>query len=199
MGIQDITPEEINEENTMDLFGMEVGTEEYDDDYVPRRSTKDPHGEPLQKIQLNDLKVGKEVQGEPDFAIYINNEKEINGKKYEEKNWDTLNMRLFGEDGEDYLEVYINIPKVDEDGFITNIHQQNKFYQNAFNVIFGYMRHINENALLDPDSTTGYINFFKKMNIEHLVEKLNECTDIKIKVTEGQNGYNGFIITEIWD
>lgn len=199
MGIQDITPDEIKEENDMDLFGMEVGTEDYDEDYVPRRSTKDVHGEPLVKVQLNDLSVGKEVTGEPDFAIYINDEKEINGKKYEEKKWDTVNGRLFGEDGTDYLEIYINIPKVDEDGFITNIHQQNKFYENAFNLIFGYMRHLNEDALIDPESSTGFINFFKKINIEHLVEKLNECTDIKIKVTEGQNGYHGFVITEIWD
>ena len=61
------------------------------------------------------------------------------------------------------------------------------------------MRHINEDALIDSDSETGYINYFKKINIEKVVEKINEFTDMKIKVTEGQKGYNGFIITEIWD
>lgn len=198
MAIQDVTPNKISEEE-MEMLGMEVSTEEYDEDYVPRRSIKDPHGNPLKKVKLDDLKVGNEVTGEPDFAIYINDEKEINGVKYEEKNWDTVNMRLFGEDGTDYLEVYINIPKIDEDGFIRNIHEKNKFYNNCFNLIFGFMRHMNEDSLVDADSETGFINFFKKINIKYLVEKLNEVTDIQIKVTEGQNNYNGFIITEIWD
>lgn len=199
MAIQDVTPEIIEEENDVMDFGMEVSTEDYDEDYVPRRSTKDAHGEPLTKVKLDDLKVNSKVTGEPDFAIYINDEKEVNGKKFEAKKWDTVNGRLFGDDGEDYLEIYINCPKIDENGFIHNIHQKNNFYNNCFNLIFGFMRHINEDALIDPDSETGYINYFKKINIEKVVEKLNEFTDIEIKVTEGQNGYNGFIITEIWD
>jgi len=198
MAIQDVTPSKLSEEE-MEMLGIEVSTEDYDEDYVPRRSTKDPHGNALTKVKLDDLKVGKEVIGEPDVAIYINDEKEINGVKYDEKKWDTANMRLFSEDGTDYLEIYINIPKVDEDGFIHNIHQKNKFYNNCFNLIFGFMKHMNEDMLIDSESETGFVNYFKKINIEYLVEKLNEFTDIKIKVTEGQNNYNGFIITEIWD
>lgn len=190
MAIKDVTPKEIDEE--FEQFGFEADTEEYDDDYVPRNST-----EGLSKVVLNDLPVGKEIVGEPDIAIYINDEKEINGKKFEAKKWDTVNARLFSD--EDYLEIYINVPKIDEDGFIHNINKNNKFFENCFNLIFGYMRLVNEDAVLDPESPSGYINHIKKINIRYLVEKLNELTDIKLKVTEGNKGYQGFIITEIWD
>lgn len=194
MAIQEVTPNPKLNEEEMEMLGLEVATEDYDEDYVARRSTKD-----LKKIVLNDLSVGKKVTGQPDCAIYINNEREVNGQKYEAKKWDTANVRLFGDDGEDYLEIYINIPKVDENGFIHNIHKNNKFYENCFNLIFGYLRIANKDALIDSNSDDGYINFFKKININFIIEKLNECTDMEIKVTEGQNGYQGFLITELWD
>ncbi len=197
MVIKDVTPTPTISEEEMEMLGLEVDTEEYDENYVARRTTKDPHGNPLPKVVLNDLKPKTKVTGEPDFAIWINDEKEINGQKYDAKTWDTVNMRLFSD--EDYLEIYINIPKVDENGVIHNIHKKNKFYENAFNLIFGYMRLANEDAVIDPDSDDGFIDHIKKINIKYLVEKLNELTDMEIKVTDGQNGYHGFIITEIWD
>lgn len=197
MVIKDVTPTPKISEEELEMLGLEVDTEEYDEDFVPRRSTKDAQGNPLPKVSLNDLKVKSKVTGEPDVAVWINDEKEINGQKYEAKKWDTVNLRLFSD--EDYLEVYINIPKVDDDGFISNIHKKNKFYENAFNLIFGYMRLVNEELVVDPDSDDGFIDHIKKVNINFLVEKLNELTDMEIKVTEGNNGYHGFLITEIWD
>lgn len=193
MAIQDITPQSVTiSEDDMEMLGLEVSTEEYDNDYIPRRST-----EGLRKLVLNDLKVKQEVTGEPELVLFINEEKEINGQHYEAKKWDTINMRLFSD--EDYLQIYINIPKVDDNGFICNIHQNNSFLKNCFNLIFGYMRLVNEDAVIDPESETGYINYFNKINIKFLIEKLNELTDIKIKVTAGEKGYQGFLITEIWD
>jgi hypothetical protein len=193
MAIQDITPKSVTiSEEDMKMLGIEVDTEDFDTDYIPRRST-----EGLTKLVLNDLKVGQKVTGEPELVLFINDEKEINGQKYEAKTWDTINMRLFSD--EDYLQIYINIPKVDENGFIHNIHENNNFLENCFNLIFGYMRLVNEDAVIDPESETGYNNHFKKINIKFLIEKLNELTDIEIKVTKGQKGYQGFLITEIWD
>lgn len=178
-------------DNMMDSLGLETET---DNDYEPYTPTRSTDG--LSEVKFQDLPVNAKIEGEPEFVIYRNNGgKDCNGNPIEAKKWDTLRFRLFDED--EYVSKYINLPKIDDDGFIKNIHERNGFYKDCFNLIFGYFRIVDEAYIIDQDSETGYINKITKINIENLVDLLNDSFRIEIKVVEGEKGYNSILLTDI--
>lgn len=177
------TFDDINEikeasQSELELLGFEVDTS----DYVVEDLSN------LEKITLNELDSGTEYDGKPSLFLFEN----------DDKNWDNIRVRIIDED--DYLQAYCNIPKPDENGFITNIHQKNSFYRGAFDLIYSYLRAIDETLIVDPNSPTGYINHIKKININQVIEQLNKKSKVEVRVTEGSgDGYNSMVILEMED
>lgn len=157
----------------------------------------------LDKISINDLDVGVEVDGMPEFVIFDNSDRTNNdGSK---RKWDSLCCHLvdieetdeYGEQTGEYVEAYLPIPRPDENGMITNIFG-NGFYHGAFNLIYSYLRTLDESNVLD--SNGNIINTIKKVNIVKLVETLNKYDKMEIKVMKGANGdtnYLTFMITNM--
>lgn len=157
----------------------------------------------LDKISINDLDIGVEVDGMPEFVIFDNSDRTNNdGSK---RKWDSLCCHLvdieetdeYGEQTGEYVEAYLPIPRPDENGMITNLFG-NGFYHGAFNLIYSYLRTLDESNVLD--SNGNIINTIKKVNIVKLVETLNKYDKMEIKVMKGANGdtnYLTFMITNM--
>lgn len=157
----------------------------------------------LDKISINDLDIGVEVDGMPEFVIFDNSDRTNNdGSK---RKWDSLCCHLvdieetdeYGEQTGEYVEAYLPIPRPDENGVITNLFG-NGFYHGAFNLIYSYLRTLDESNVLD--SNGNIINTIKKVNIVKLVETLNKYDKMEIKVMKGANGdtnYLTFMITNM--
>ena len=157
----------------------------------------------LDKISINDLDVGVEVDGMPEFVIFDNSDRTNNDGS--PRKWDSLCCHFvdieetdeFGEQTGEYVEAYLPIPRPDENGVITNIFG-NGFYHGAFNLIYSYLRTLDESNVLDAQGNI--INTIKKVNIVKLVETLNKMDTMEIKVMKGANGdtnYLTFMITNM--
>ena len=178
MAVKNKTFDEIEEikpasQTELEMLGFEVDTQ----DYVVEDLSE------LEKITLNELDSGTEYDGKPSLYLFEN----------DDKNWDNIRVRVI--DTKDYLQAYCNIPKPDADGFIRDIHQNNKFYRGAFDLVYSYLHAIDETLILDPQSPTGYINHIKKINIKKVIEQLNAKSKVEVRVTEGSgDGYNSMVI-----
>lgn len=155
----------------------------------------------LDKISINELDVGTEVDGQPEFVLYDNSDKTNNDGS--PRKWDSICFHLidieevdeYGEQSGEYVEAYLPCPRPDKDGNICNVFG-NGFYHGTFNLIYSYLRTLDETNVLDKDGNI--INTIKKINIVKLLEILNKFDHMDIKVMKGENGntdYLTFMIT----
>jgi len=155
----------------------------------------------LDKININELDVGTEVDGQPEFVLYDNSEKTNNDGS--PRKWDSICFHLvdiqetdeYGEQSGEYVEAYLPCPRPDENGNITNVFG-NGFYHGTFNLIYSYLRTLDETNVLDAQGNI--INTIKKINIVKLLDILNKLDHMDIKVMKGENGntdYLTFMIT----
>lgn len=157
----------------------------------------------LDKINIDELNIGDTVSGMPEFRLLDNSDRtNADGSK---RKWDSIAMHLvdagetdeFGEQDGEYVVAYLPCPRPDQQGNITNVFG-NGFYHGTFNLIYSYLRTLNEGNVLD--SQGNIINTIKKINIVKLIEKLNDLSSMEIKVMKGANGdetYLTFMITEM--
>ena len=147
----------------------------------------------LQSITLNEISPGLTYDGVPEI-VKFHNEGKINqktGKK--SKGYDSIRVRLV--DKSDYLDAYANVPVMDENGFVEKIHRDNEFYRSGFDLIFSFMKYVDETSVLDENGEINYINKVNLMNILEFIDKMNR---VEVKVTKGaDNGYNSFIIVDM--
>ena len=180
--------------NSLDLLGVET-------EYTANTGSFliDTNG--LDKISINELDVGTEVDGQPEFVLYDNSDKTNNDGS--PRKWDSICFHLidieevdeYGEQSGEYIEAYLPCPRPDENGNITNVFG-NGFYHGTFNLIYSYLRTLDETNVLDAQGNI--INTIKKINIVKLLDILNKLDHMDIKVMKGENGntdYLTFMIT----
>ena len=131
---------------------------------------------------IQDLEVGDEFEGRPEITIFKN----------EDKTYDAMRLRIM-DDGE-ILNLYMNYPKKDYP-YVKNINKGFDFYRNCFNFIFGILRWKDETNVVNADGEE--INKFSKVNLEAFMKYLDQMERVGIKITEGDNGYNNWILVKM--
>ena len=135
-----------------------------------------------EKIPAYELEPGDTFDGIPNVSYFIN----------KDKKYDSLRVRVL-DDGE-YVDAYINIPKPDEEGYITNIRKSFDFYRTCFDFIYSILRWNSESNVVDSKGEE--VNKFAKVNIIKFANFVDERSRIGIKITEGNftSDYNSWII-----
>lgn len=176
----------ISQQSTMDFLGVEATSE--DESYTNVSN--------MNQFKAHDLEVGATFSGKPEASIFRNDEKDDKGDFI--KNYDAVRVRLI--DNPDYLDAYFNIPKPDENGIISNIRKGSDFFRSCFDMIYSFMRYIDETNIIDP-KTGEEIQKIKKINIENFVDLLNDKERIELEITEGNpdSEYNSFMIRKMYD
>ena len=193
---KDNVVEQMTQNTPLDILGVET-------EYSEKTSSFLIDTDGLDKISINDLDVGDTADGMPEFVIFDNSDRTNNdGSK---RKWDSLCCHFvdigetdeYGEQTGEYVEAYLPIPRPDSEGNITNIFG-NGFYHGAFNLIYSYLRTLDESNVLDNNGNI--INTIKKVNIVKLVETLNKYDKMEIKVMKGAEGdrkYLTFMISKM--
>ena len=129
-----------------------------------------------------DLDIGDEMEGIPEITHFEN----------KDKKYDSLRLRVL-DDGE-YLDCYINIPKPDKLGYVTNIRKSFDFYRKAFDFIFSVLRYRDERNVVDENGEEK--NNFKRVNIITFAKYVDQMKRIGVRITEGNldSDYDSFII-----
>lgn len=146
-------------------------------------SGKEQQYEPTwERYGILDLDIGDEFEGRPELTHFINDDRKS----------DSIRVRVM-DDGE-IVDLYINIPKPDEQGFITNIRKGFDFYRKAFDFIYSVLRYIDESNVIDKNGEE--INVFKRVNIINFAKFVDQKERIGVRITEGNTDseYNSFII-----
>lgn len=137
------------------------------------------------KYGMYDFEVGDEVEGIPEVTWFQNND-----RKY-----DSLRVRIL--DDEEYADLYINIPKPDEKGYITDIRKGFDFYRTCFDFIYSILRWRDEHNVVNSDGEE--VNVFRKVNIINFAKYLDTMNRISIRITKGNpdSDYNSWIIYQM--
>ena len=135
-----------------------------------------------EKYSIHDLNVGEEMEGIPEITYFENKDRKS----------DSLRVRV-ADDGE-YVDLYINIPKPDKLGYITNIKKGFDFYRTAFDFIFSILRLRDERNVVDKNGEE--VNKFSKVNIINFAKYVDQMSRIGVRITEGnpESDYDSWII-----
>lgn len=120
-----------------------------------------------------DLDVGEDPIGYPEVTFFTN----------DDKNYDSLRLRLIIAEDEEVLDCYANIPKRDKLGHITNIRKSFDFYRTCFDFLFSVLKWRDERNVVNADGEE--INVFKKVNIETFAKYVDQHERIGVRITEG--------------
>ena len=170
-----------NEQITFEDLQFEAEYEEAKQYYTISGKVKE-YEPTWEKYTIRDLDVGDEMEGKPEICYFAN----------DDRKYDSLRVRTM-DDGE-ILDVYVNIPKPDADGFITNIRKEFDFYRTAYDFIFSILRWQDEANVVDNNGEE--VNHFKRVNIIAFAKYVDQFQRIGIRITEGNadSDYNSFII-----
>jgi len=135
--------------------------------------------EPMKSYELD---IGDEFEGIPELTLFTN----------DDKKYDSLRVRVL-DDGE-YLDCYVNIPKPDKMGYITNIRKGFDFYRTCFDFIYSILKYRDERNVVNSDGEE--VNKFAKVNIITFAKYVDQMKRIGVRITEGnvESSYNSFII-----
>lgn len=131
---------------------------------------------------MQDLDIGNEMEGRVEITHFVNE-----GRKS-----DSLRVRVM-DDGE-IVNLYVNIPKPDENGFINNIRKSFDYYRTCYDFIFSVLRYKGEENVIDNNGEE--INHFKRVNIINFAKFVDQFNRIGVRITKGNedSDYNSFII-----
>lgn len=163
-------------------------TEGLEEEYDPNEGYSTVSGKPLTNVQeldgmnIYDYDVGDDLTGHPEISYFVNDDRKS----------DSLRVRIINED--EYIDLYINIPKPDENGFVKNIRKGFDFYRTAFDFIYSVLRWRDEKNVVDAAGEE--INIFKKVNILKFAQFVDQMNNIGVRITEGnsESEYNSWII-----
>ena len=138
----------------------------------------------FEKYGMYDFDIGDEIQGIPEITHFEN----------KDKKYDSLRVRIVDDTSDEYADLYINVPKPDKDGYITNIRKGFDFYRTCFDFIYGILRWKDETNVVNTDGEE--INKFGKVNICNFAKFVDQQNRIYVKITEGNSDsdYNSWII-----
>ena len=134
------------------------------------------------KFGIHDLDIGEEMEGIPEITYFEN----------KDRKYDSLRVRI-ADDGE-YVDLYVNMPKPDDLGYITNIRKSLDFYRTCFDFIFSILRIRDERNVVNKDGEE--VNKFSKVNIINFAKYVDQMSRIGVRITEGNSNsdYNSWII-----
>ena len=135
-----------------------------------------------EKYSIHDLNVGEEMEGIPEITYFENKDRKS----------DSLRVRV-ADDGE-YVDLYVNIPKPDKLGYITNIKKGFDFYRTCFDFVFSILRIRDERNVVNNDGEE--VNKFSKVNIMNFAKYVDQMSRIGVRITEGnpESDYDSWII-----
>ena len=139
----------------------------------------------LEKYTLQEYDPNEIISGTPEITYFENKDRKS----------DSLRLRIINDD--EYTDLNINIPKPDEEGYVTNIRKGFDFYRTCFDFIYSILRYIDEHNVVDDNGEE--INLFKKANIINFAKYIDEQERISVRVTEGNpdSEYGSWIIIKI--
>jgi hypothetical protein len=134
---------------------------------------------------IKDLNVKDEFEGRPEITYFENKDRKS----------DSLRLKVM-DDGE-IVTLYINIPKPDKDGVVTNIAKGDEsfsFYRTAYDFIFSILRWKDETNVVNPDGEE--ITVWDRVNIINFAKFVDQFERIGVRITEGEptSDFNSFII-----
>lgn len=135
-----------------------------------------------ERYNIRELPVGTCFYGRLNLIIFEN----------EERDYDNLLVNIIDDDNEEILKCYCNIPHKKE-----WINKSNNFYRTTFDLLFSYLRLIDETLIIGDDGEeVNSINTDIDWGgfIDYLNDK--ECT---VKITDGNkdSDYNSCILTKL--
>ena len=134
--------------------------------------------------KMYDFGVGEEVDGVPEFTWFEN----------KDKKYDSLRVRVRDDTSQEYADLYINIPKPDKLGYVTNIRKSFDFYRTAFDFIYSVLKFRDERNVVDKNGEE--INKFSKVNIINFAKYVDQMNHIYVRIIEGNESsdYDSWII-----
>ena len=124
--------------------------------------------------------------------LFDNNEKDENGEFV--KGYQSIRFRILDE--QDYVDLYANIPRRNEKGFVSNISKFSGFFRTGFDVCFSFMRFLGEENVVNASGNE--INRITKINIEAVCKKIDSMDNVTFKVIKGANeDYDSFILLDM--
>lgn len=132
------------------------------------------------KYDINDFELGNIINGYPEITIFKNMDKDDNGEFVRKSQ--SVRLRIIDGD-EEYVDLYANIPRMDDDGFIENLNKSFGFMRTGFDLCFSFMRWIDETNVVTPSGDE--INSIKKINIMNICKKIDGFNWVKVKIIKG--------------
>ena len=179
MALKTKTEDQINFDDLIEDYEAEY-EEEITYTTISGKEYMDKHD--WEKYTIHDLDIGEEIEGIPEITYFENKDRKS----------DSLRLTI-ADDGE-YVDLYINIPKPDKDGYVTNIRKGFDFYRTCFDFIFSILRYRDETNVIDTNGEE--INTFRKVNIMNFAKYVDQMKRIGVRITEGNktSDYDSWII-----
>ena len=148
---------------------------------------------------------GKEQDYNPQWDIYKSYEADVGdwleGKpevsiiEKKDKSYNALRVRIIDESTDEVLDCYLNFPKPDDEGFVTNITKSFDFYRNCFDFLYSILKCQGDKYVLDKNGDE--YNRFAKIDFIGFAKLVDQKTRVKIEITEGNedSDYNSWMIT----
>jgi len=173
--------EKTNEQISFDELEFEAEYTE-NDGYTTISGKEQTNVQEYEKMSIYDFEIGDDIRGCPEISHFKNDDRKS----------DSLRVRIINED--EYVDLYVNIPKPDELGYVTNIKKSFDFYRTAFDFIYSILRWKDETNVVDSNGEE--INVFKKVNIINFAKFVDQKEQIGVRLTEGnsESEYNSWII-----
>lgn len=183
---QEVLPEEFQEKEQITFEDLEFEAEYTENEggsvYYTISGKIQEYEPTWEKYSMRDLNIGDDMEGRVEITHFKN----------DDKKYDNLRVRTM-DDGE-ILDCYVNIPKPDEQGFITNIRKGFDFYRTAYDFIYSVLKWKGDENVVDANGEE--INHFKKVNIIAFAKFVDQFDRIGVRITKGNedSDYNSFII-----
>lgn len=158
-------------------FGFEAEYDENEGAYTTISGNEQKDVTNATPYDIRDFDIGNIITGYPELTIFNNNEKDENGEF--KKKSQSVRLRIIDGD-EEYINLYANIPRRDEKGFITGLNKYFDFYRTGFDLVFSFMRFLDETNVIDSNGEE--INKINMVNIERICEAIDKMEYIKVKI-----------------
>jgi len=164
-------------------FGMEFGEEEEFEEPASEKFT----------LSKTDAEVGIRFGGKPIIDLTEDVIVDDVPKKYS-----FAFLTIVNETNDQYLNIRMNFPKLDKDGWIRNLNKDFEFFREGFNFIISLQRLSNPDSVINP-KTGEEITFIRKFNMKKALEYIGNKEWIDIEITEGieDSDYNSFKIIRV--
>jgi len=178
------TNQQISFDDLMEDFEAEYSE---DDGYTTISGKPQIDTSEYEKMSIYDFDIGDDIPGTPELTHFKN----------DDRKYDSLRVRIIDKDDEEFVDLYINIPKPDENGFVKNIRKGFDFYRTAYDFIYSVLRYNDEANVVDENGEEK--NNFKKANIIKFAKYVDQMDNINVRLTEGNESseYNSWIITKM--